>query len=577
MLDIPSSVFSFFSFSKGLVGLFGGVCIGARVASTFVLSVPKNSPTRTIEIVLLPTTCVLSTGPVFFPYVAAMGYATVILASAICILRAKAPVSCSQVLPPGTPLSSDPPIHDTFPQDVRPLTPAQHGVDDQPPAPPPELGSSCKADKAPRRSLWAWLFALITIVLALVGGYIYFTGSEVPDSFIRVASSIVQGLLWVEQCFIGGWIAVASWISTIKSYVSLHGWHHSKILLLALSTHSVCLLVVSGLYRLRRRLVYLRDPIPYLISGVIILSLATIASFSQLSWIFWMQYYFGCRAEDLSSVQEISRYALRIASYLSSLSTSHLVEMRMVVGIISIHTSAACLCTPFLILSGFPSANLKTLVRLLVHPPVFRWLLSTWIILTGAFTIMALIDNSLWQYMILRPHVKQLLWRSFSCPNSREEVRRIFWLLLGEYQDWKSVQIEDFNELAAGIPNALLVAFKSCIETWSVLPLIQKFLIAAPIAMFYGYLYIASTTYLGTYPELATQMLAVRWMTANRRPVEVVKAAPKARTIIEDNIQRDRRRTIREAAGEAMGIVGDARPFSPPASSLTSAISGFLS
>ncbi|KAJ7098340.1 hypothetical protein C8R44DRAFT_988866 [Mycena epipterygia] len=507
MLHIPSSVFSFFSFSKGLVGLFGGVCIGARVASTLVLSVPKNSPTRTIEIVLLPTACVLSTGPVSFPYVATMGYATIILTSAICILRAKASVSCSQALPHGTPPSSDPPIYDTFPQYDRPLVPAQHSVGDQPPTPPPELGSSCSADKALRRSLWAWLLALIIIVLALVGGYIYFTASEVPDSLIRVISSIVQGLSWIEQCFFRGWIAAMSWISAIKTYVSLHGWHHSKILLLALSTHSICFLAVSGLRRLLRRLARC-DP-PYSGLPVYLVPIVTIVSSSQLSWVFWMEYYFGYHANAFPSVQGINGYALRILSYLSSLESSYLVEMRTVIGIMTIHASVVCFWTLWLILFSFPFTARSITQRLANDPSLLLFFVCSWIIVIGIITIIALIHNSLWQYIILRPHVKQLLWRSFSCQSSRDEVRRIFWRLFRNYQDWKSVQIEDFHELTAGIPNTLLVAFKSCLETWSALPLIHKLLIGAPAAIFYGYVYVASTTYLGTYPELATQMASL--------------------------------------------------------------------
>ncbi|KAJ7499754.1 hypothetical protein FB451DRAFT_1206427, partial [Mycena latifolia] len=93
MLQIPSSVFSVFSLSsKVFVGLCSGLVIGSKVAVTqFILSIPKDTfrATRTTEIILLPSKCVLSRPPASFSYIAALCYITFIFASVFCILRAK--------------------------------------------------------------------------------------------------------------------------------------------------------------------------------------------------------------------------------------------------------------------------------------------------------------------------------------------------------------------------------------------------------------------------------------------------------------------------------------------------------
>ncbi|KAJ7916312.1 hypothetical protein B0H13DRAFT_2323586 [Mycena leptocephala] len=94
MLQIPSSALSLFSFSsKGLVGILSGLCVGSQVVALVLSSSLKTEFTavtrtsRTVEIV--PTRCVLSNGTLSFPYVAAMGYATLLFAGLVYILRAK--------------------------------------------------------------------------------------------------------------------------------------------------------------------------------------------------------------------------------------------------------------------------------------------------------------------------------------------------------------------------------------------------------------------------------------------------------------------------------------------------------
>ncbi|KAJ7698658.1 hypothetical protein B0H17DRAFT_1196757 [Mycena rosella] len=221
MLQIPSSVHSLISSSSVIFGL------GAHIAFSILLSglsIPKNSfvATGTTNIFLSPTKCVPSPGTIAFPYLAAMAYTTIIFATLFCILRAKG-------------FSS---------------------VDKQPPSPPAE--SSCSTEKTPHRRLWGWLFWFIYIILVLVAGvgaYIYFTTYDsrdvLPEILTPWASFFRKGFPLVERFYRAGCIAAASRISAAKIYIYLHGWQYFKILLIALSTHSVSLIIVSSAHRLR--------------------------------------------------------------------------------------------------------------------------------------------------------------------------------------------------------------------------------------------------------------------------------------------------------------------------------------
>ncbi|KAJ7845091.1 hypothetical protein B0H13DRAFT_2676039 [Mycena leptocephala] len=263
MLQIPSSVLSLFSFSsKGLVGLLGGFCIGAQLTVSIVLSslsVPKitdslNLATRTTEVVLLPTKCALSNGTISFPYVAAMGYATIIFAS-FYILRAKG-LSCSLSTFP--PIQNPPHGHPPNPDEPTPLsliTPprtfslshSHNVVNTQPPSPPPEPSSLCTTGKAPRQNRWIWLLLLLLsiVVMLLVGTYVYFyfTCPDSPATLDAFTSFWVQAVSATEVFFRKGCIAgaacistVSSYISTISTYISSYGWQHSKLLLISLTS-----------------------------------------------------------------------------------------------------------------------------------------------------------------------------------------------------------------------------------------------------------------------------------------------------------------------------------------------------
>ncbi|KAJ6572034.1 hypothetical protein B0H19DRAFT_675648 [Mycena capillaripes] len=481
MLQIPSSVFTLVSFSsKGFVGLFGGFCIGAQLALNIVLSglseVPKNSlsfATRTTEIFLLPTKCGLSSGTISFPYVAAMGYATVVFAGLFFILRAKG-FSHGQVLPDGRSPSPGYPVSDGSPLSRRAVSPARNhfGMGGQPPSPPFDPGSRCVSDKAPRRNRWMWLL-LIFVALALVGlgGYIYFT---YPDS--RTAASLhiiaflgTQTVSAAERFIQHGWAAAKSLV--LASRIIENGWQLSKIILLTLASHSAYILIFTTLRCVCRMIL---APLLHLFISFFLLCMAAVAS-PPLRWILW--YYWGC-----FTVQEVNWHMLRFSSYLSSVAASYFPELSTIIGVIVVHTFAACLQ---IIAAGFPSIARAVFREISVHPPFV--LFGDFIIEIPVFCVW-LGHPAVLHYFELGPRWKQ--WRSFSCKQSRDTVRVTFWRLVQEHRAWKSTQIQDLHELTSGFSNTLLATLKASWETWCTLPLIQQFLIVAPAIIFYSYPYI---------------------------------------------------------------------------------------
>ncbi|KAJ6532694.1 hypothetical protein DFH09DRAFT_1407931 [Mycena vulgaris] len=467
MLQIPSSILSLSSFSsKSLTGLFGGFCIGAQVIFTVVLSamsgsIPKDSfyyATRTTEIALLPTKCLLSTGTISFPYVATIAYATVTFASLFYILRAKG-FSCSSA--PSPHRNPDPTPHDSQSPSSRAHN--QNGVGTQPPSPPPESGSSCSVDKTPRRSLWAWLLCLIVFILTIsgvAGAYVYLTIHESRKRLTALAAFSHHGLWQIERGFFGGCSAVASCILRFKTYISLHGSRHSKIVLIALSSHSASLLVVCAL---RRMLVNLSrvDSFGLCVFAVVF---AAIASSSHLSWIIWIRYYFGIRCGVLPIVRQIKWDVLRLSSSLSSLAVSHFVEISTTIGVILAHSAAVLIWTACLVLYNFPSAA-RVVTRVISSSPCC--FLACCIGVTLFSSLQAFIDSSWLLYHFFNSDLRKRLWTPSSYHELRDDLQTIFRLFVQHYQEWKSGELEEFHELTAGLSNTLMAGFNSSWEMWS--------------------------------------------------------------------------------------------------------------
>ncbi|KAJ7931244.1 hypothetical protein B0H13DRAFT_2308854 [Mycena leptocephala] len=411
------------------------------------------------------------------------------------ILRAKG-FGHSQALPDGRPPSPDNPIpHDSLVSN-RAIPPACNpiGMGTQPPSPPPDPGSSSSSAKAPRWNRWIWVL-LILVLLALVvvlGGYfIHFAYPDSPAaaSISRVVAFARQILSAIERFFRDRWIAAGSWISGVKIYISQNGRQISKILLVALASHFVCLLVF-GVLRLFCACAMSLPTCCHVIIWSFLISMAVIAFVPQLNWIMWMFYYFGYLNGELSSVQKVICIVLQFSSSFLSLAASNFVELSMIFGIILMHASAMGLRALFFLVFVAPSTEWALLEEVLNMGPLDLFLLGPCLLAWSCVaTPMPLLIA---QYARLDSNGKQLLWRSLFCQKSRDTVRATFRRFFEQLDSWKSIQIHDFHELTSGLPNTLTM-IKASLETWRTLPLIQRFLIIAPAVIFYSYLYIVPT------------------------------------------------------------------------------------
>ncbi|KAJ7499747.1 hypothetical protein FB451DRAFT_1429917 [Mycena latifolia] len=429
MLQIPSSVFSLFSLSsKVLVGLCSGLFIGSKVAVTqFIVSIPKDSfpATRTTEIILLPTKCVLSSSKISFSCIAILAYVTFIFASVICILRAKGFTRASG-----------------------------NGVASQPPSPPPEPGSNCSADK---KRGWVWLLWLIAILLGLVllglaGFYMFFVDYKTNVSLPAFAAHSIHGLSFIERSLFDGLSAAASFQSTVKLHISMHSWRYLKIILLALTSHSLCSLVAVMLDRLRRCAVAF--------AGRYWMTMGQLT----LVPIYWLS-----KGNLLPTVLAVHRDVLRLRSRLSFLETYESVGISMVVGPAIIHAATMGL---LLALLGIPCTATALSRELSDRSALINFLrtsLSTVAFFVTFFVTFFGTEFLIYQYSLLRPDIQQLVWRSFVCPRARSQVQTVFWFLVGEYEDWKSTQIKDFRVLVSALRGAFFRAIDLCLERWVIL------------------------------------------------------------------------------------------------------------
>ncbi|KAJ7775747.1 hypothetical protein DFH07DRAFT_984865 [Mycena maculata] len=522
MLQIPSSAFSLFSSSPGVVGLFGGFFIVAQLVVPFILSgqtAPKYSATRTIDITLAPTKCDPSSIPTAFPYVAAVGFAAFIFASLFCILRAK-----------GFSFSSSP------------------GPNERPrsESPPPSPGSNSSAQRAPRRYPWLWFILLILALLAIgiLAAYLYFD-SRVVVPVNALASRSSQALSSIEARIRDWGSEVMVFISDLKTQIFLHGQQYCEFILFAFAGHCVALLVVLAfrpLYSLIGSLARIIGPV---FCTALLLPAVVISSFSQLSWIFWVTYYLGWGTNRSPVMYEIHQNLSHSTSSLCSSTALSSSYLSLVLGPIIVHASMNGFRTVFLLLIRIPSPS-KIGVRHLGPLLLFNLALCAGTIFM--YTVSFFVALSAEQYARWCPRTRRLFCQSFSSPQARDEMREICLVLMHQYQHWKSVEIQDFYKLMRDLQSSFLAAGR---------------LIVAPAAILYGHL---SPPHANLCRGYGAGAVGVDASVENRiatetRPVEATSATPRADTTKDQH----RRRDMHEAACAAMGFVGDARPSSPPA------------
>ncbi|KAJ7083160.1 hypothetical protein B0H15DRAFT_802946 [Mycena belliarum] len=391
MLQIPSSLVSLSS--RTLIGLCGGFFIGGKVVFTqLIMSIPKNSATRTITDILLPTTCAVSTTDISVSHIALIGYAAAVSTSLVCILCAKGFFT---------------------------------SVASEPPTPPPALsGSNCGVAKK-RGWNWLWLIVILLGIIILCLGFFYklFGGEEGLPGF---TTPWIQAISFLEGSYLDGLKAAVWLVSAAKSHISTHGGQYAKILLLTLSSHSICILFAVVLERLLKYVV----SIPWLLwkslCEIVLVPILIIGSTTRLNWIFWLPWYWTVGIRTLS-VLDIVRHLL---PQLTLLWTAELARP-MVIGPVLVHAAIMGLRTVLLALYWMP-CTLRSITRQL------RWAVLLDSLPTCATALAFFVGYwgviySAVQYRHLAPAIQQLVWQSFSCAKSRAELWSVYSTLVGDY------------------------------------------------------------------------------------------------------------------------------------------------
>ncbi|KAJ7177815.1 hypothetical protein C8R46DRAFT_664838 [Mycena filopes] len=464
---IPSSVFALSS--KGLAGLFGGFYIGAQVAVSLVLSslsVPKLSnsliATRTTNIILSPTKCVPSNGTPSFHYVAAMGYAIVISAILFSILRAK-------------------------------------GFTTAPSPPPPEPGSSGTADQAPRPRRWLWLLALFALLVGGIGAYFYLCRTVPAAAFVCFGGDFLP---FIEGYLHRGRVAttarISACISTIMALIysaAYYGLQYTRILCLALASHSGCLFLYRKSSRLRRIVcIRITDPSNYYHWGVFLGSVSLLAFVAQQRWALWGIYTYGLlllmtTGIFLNHICLASVYQIALDMWYFESQE----QRAMILGPILLHLAVVMFSTfSVLFFNGVP-ATARALYRSTVLLRRRPSLLSCFLLdcLYGALALvicsLPLVIGSILTVYGLNPEYSQMLWCHTPCsPRWWASVRRIRRIFGALYHSWIDVDIKYWRDLIPALWNMAGNVF----EVWQTLNHTQKMLIVAPAVLFYGYYYI---------------------------------------------------------------------------------------
>ncbi|KAJ7071740.1 hypothetical protein B0H15DRAFT_89093 [Mycena belliarum] len=460
MLQIPFSAYSLVSLtSKVLAGLCGGFFIGSQVVFTqLVQSIPKNhlSATRTASSMLLPTKCALLTPGIStgVPCIAVVGYASVVLASLFCILRAKSFLDTSS----------------------------------QPPSPPPDSGSTISQDSKHGRSWILWIILIMVglaiLALALVS-WLFADDGSLPES----TASWVRGLIFMERTFVDSLILSASFLSLLSAArvrIIAHAYQYTKIILLALAIHSVCVVCAITLDRLRRSAIGLAKALWFPFCVVYLNPFLLIAFHSSLNWIYWVPWYCLCGRNVLPSVFDIHQVILRLASLPGTYESA---GMLLVFAPMVVHAGTMGLSFAVLGLFGIPSAATHIIWTLSDRRDLRVFLCHPFglVAFSACYTAIA---YSLPRYMALNPEQKQLLWNSVWCAQSRLEVRRLFGRLLHEpFKTWKATQIDDFYALVSTLGRLFSGGIATCVQTWRTSCWGHRLLIVVPALIFYTYFY----------------------------------------------------------------------------------------
>ncbi|KAJ7031200.1 hypothetical protein C8F04DRAFT_1397509 [Mycena alexandri] len=373
--------------------------------------------TATVKVVLQPTKCALSNGTGSFPYVTAMGYAAIMSSGVVYILRAKR-FSIVQQVP----------------------TPASHADKD------PGTDTSSNAKKCLNKWLQFLLILLVSTVLLSLGAGI-FVAHLVPS--LRVLHPLqslgAASFTVIERILLYEWRPVAT-------KISLHILEYFKVLLLALISHSACILLSSTFRRARHQIILSIMNLSVRAIGILTLATPVAVSLSQLSWIFWMSPYFN---PAIPRISEIHQILLQVPSQFEFFAT-----LRPINSAVN-HCSSNNPPRRFNVSQhdiSRPPRNFTTLRAMIWHlSRRERWFIYA----TGFFYVTRFTFACVF---VISPPASQSI------------------------QYWKAKQIEDFAALVSDLHRAFGAAITICWETWGSLTPAQQALIILPVALFYVHL-----------------------------------------------------------------------------------------
>ncbi|KAJ7637120.1 hypothetical protein FB45DRAFT_908300 [Roridomyces roridus] len=215
---------------------------------------------------------------------------------------------------------------------------------------------------------------------------------------------------------------------------------------------------------------------------MLLVSAATIGSSSRMNWVFWMHYYLV----GASSIRDVHRQLVRFLSYLSTTATLHFPEISTVVSIGIMYS----IMVAALVLLYIFQASAKNLGRAATSWYYFIRLWKIWFIMLGLSFMAGAIAHPLAFCCLHQAMPHRLFWDYISSKQSRRVLRHVVRGWMRGYLRWKMRQIRDFGP----VTRTLRAACISCLQTWDILPLAQKFLIVAPLILLYGYVYIIPAT-----------------------------------------------------------------------------------
>ncbi|KAJ7158484.1 hypothetical protein C8R46DRAFT_1109318 [Mycena filopes] len=546
MLQIPSSAFSMLPFSSAsLVHIFS---IGAQVAASLVLSNLKSKvdATRTFKIVVEPTKCVLANTVAPFPYVAAMGFAVIVMTALGSILHAK------HFFPPTPPSDTD----------VKPENGSFTPNPNPPPTPPPDADTESNARKR-RRALWPWILLLVLGTIVLLGLFLAYRYSVPPRPISNPLTSFGGAtVVWIEKglspvqmsSLLLGIKRPMSSISFIAQYIALQGrshfsqhWQQYVRFILVVTGHHLSILVGRAL---RRGCIYVaRHPHRYLWvvnwsqSGLVVIILGP-ASALEKAWInlatnflifipipvativlplvasswlrgfLWVVYYYGYRAGILPSLPQMQLGFNWIQRPFLVFSA---IDYSMLIGPLFIHLGVLFLLAiyslPLMVIVNHSLAVLRgiskygrvrvIMLALQATRCALRKLLRVALILVSICSVVQL-------YHLLDAPSMFLIWDSLSSSNAREALWALVWYRIERYRAWKGVQVYHLSDASRRALNAAR-------GIWAAMTWTQTLLIIVPAIIFYLIVEFVGGAYRKSLEREIREMLRHPWRWRRRR------------------------------------------------------------